>query len=329
MKDIAKELQVSTALVSYVLTGRENEKRVSIEMAEKIRKVAKDLNYKPSQLARSLRGGATMTIGLLLADIANPFFASLARIIEDEAAKRGYVVLIGSSDESAEKSASLLDTFIDRQVDGFIIVPTEGSKEQIESLMEKNNAIVLLDRYFPDLNTSHVCLNNYNAIAEATTHLIQKGHNKIVMFVYQSSQIPMQERVRGYVETMKGLNLERNIKVVEVPYSFTKLEKERLIKMTLQNDINIDAVIFANNSLTIIGLYAIYQLGLKVPEEIAIIGFDGSEVFDFFYAPLTYVEQPLVEIGIKSVETLIGIIEGATEIKQFELAHTFHIRNSS
>src|SRR3546814_206261 len=138
LKDIAQRAGVSTALASYVLNGKEKEHRVGKEIAAEIKKIASELNYQPNYVAKSLRSGKTQTIGLIIADISNPFFANIARIVEDEARNKGYTVIIGSSDENADKSWTLLNVLINRQVDGFIIVSSENSENQILYLKEKN-----------------------------------------------------------------------------------------------------------------------------------------------------------------------------------------------
>src|SRR5690554_2178605 len=181
MKDIANKVGVSTALVSYVLNGLEKEKRVGTEVVKKIHNAARELKYKPNQIARSLRKGSTNTIGLIVADISNSFFAQLARVIEDEAARSGYTVVFGSSDENSEKSATLIDTLLNRQVDGLIITPSEGSAEQIKTLIQGDIPVVLIDRYLPDLTTNRVVLDNYMATYDATECFVSKGYKKIVM----------------------------------------------------------------------------------------------------------------------------------------------------
>ena len=174
LKDIAKRVGVSTALVSYVMNGKGKGNRVSDELAKKIKQVAEELNYQPNEIARSLRNGSTKTIGLIVADIANPFFGQLARYIENEAIKFGYTVIIGSSDEEVEKSELLINTFINRQVDGFIIAPAEGTVEQINTILKKNIPLILLDRYFPEIDTNYVILNNYQSTYDATLHILKK-----------------------------------------------------------------------------------------------------------------------------------------------------------
>ena len=329
IKDVAKKVGVSTALVSYVISGKEKEKRVGKEIADKIREAAKELNYNPNQIARSLRRGSTKTIGLIVADIANPFFGHLVRIIEDEAAKSGYTVIFGSSDEKSDKSSSLIDTFLHRKVDGLIIVPSEGDQGKIGDLINDGVPLVLMDRYFPDLNVCHVGLNNYQAAFDAANHLIKNGSKSITMVAYKTPLIHMQERIRGYKEAMKSSDLNSFTRVIEVPYFLSRNEAQNYIEKSIRNIENVEAIIFATNSLSLSGLYALNRMPVKIPEELKIVGFDGNEAFDFFYAPLTYVEQPLGEIGAESVRLLLGLIEGKMEILQLDLNHTLNVRKSS
>ena len=196
LKDIAKREGVSVALVSYILNGKEKEMRIGAEVVKKVLQAAEEMNYIPNQIARSLRIGSTKTIGLVVADISNPFFGQLARIVEDEAIKMGYTVIFGSSDEDELKSGLVLNTFLNRQVDGYIIVPSEGSVKQISSLLRRKRPVVLVDRYFPEISCSHIVLNNYQATYDAAAYLINKGYKRIALVAYKTSLIHMKERVR-------------------------------------------------------------------------------------------------------------------------------------
>lgn len=320
MKDIANKVGVSTALVSYVLNGLEKEKRVGPEVVKRIHQAAKDLKYKPNQIARSLRKGSTNTIGLIVADISNPFFGLLARVIEDEAAKSGYTVVFGSSDENSKKSAILIDTLLNRQVDGFIITPSEGSTEQIKSLMLGDIPVVLIDRYLPDISTNRVVLDNYMATYSAVNCFISKGYKKVNLIAYKSLLVHMQERIRGYREAMEAHGLANEIVVKEIRYNHAKSEIERVME-DLLTEKKMDALLFATNALSISGLYAIRRHNIKVPEELAVIGFDGHEVFDFFQPPLTYIQQPIEEMGKESVKILLEQIKGSRKKVQIELTH--------
>lgn len=328
LKDIASKVGVSTALVSYVLNGLEKEKRVGPEIVKKIKEAAKELNYKPNQIARSLRKGSTNTIGLIVADIANPFFGQLARIVEDEAGKFNYTVIIGSSDENSKKSASLIDTLLDRQVDGFIIVPSEGCDEEIETLVQREVPVVLIDRFLPEVSTNYIVLDNFNATYEAVNHFITKGYKRIAMIAYKSSLIHMQERIRGYKEAMKDNQLQDAIQIKELLYDRVKEDMDMGVGELINGNCKPDALLFATNALSISGLYAIKKYNLKVPEDVAIIGFDGNEAFDFYYPPITYIEQPIEEMGKESVRVLLEQIHGSNKPVHVELKHQLIIRES-
>lgn len=329
LKDIAERVGVSTALVSYVINGKEKEKRVGKEVVKKIREVARELNYQPNQIARSLRKGSTKTIGLIVADIANPFFGNLARVIEDEANQLGYTVIFGSSDENAVKFGSLVNTLVNRQVDGFIVVPTEGSENQISALIEKKIPLVLTDRYFQNIASNYVVLNNFEATYDATAHLIRNGYPKIGMIAYKTDLIHMRERVRGYTEAMNAHHLGENVRIAEVRYSHQRSDTEEAVNTLLASFEKNKALLFATNALTISGLYALTKLPVKIPEELAITGFDGNEAFDFFHTPLTFIRQPIEDIGKEAVRILVGQINGSDTIGQVLLKPTLVERQSS
>lgn len=162
LKDIAKEAGVSIALVSYVINGQ-HKNRIKKETADKIMAAVKKLDYRPNKIAQRFRSQTSGTIGLILADLSNSFSAKIARIIEDEVAKQGYMVLIGSMDESSSKLRELVDTFLDRQVDGFIIIPADDSIHEIERLEKMQIPYVLMDRYFSANQLNYVINDNYSS----------------------------------------------------------------------------------------------------------------------------------------------------------------------
>ena len=305
LKDVAQHIGVSAALVSYVLNGKEKEARVGADMVKKIRKAAIDLNYQPNLIAKSLKMGTTKTIGLIVADISNPFFSNIARIIEDEAKKHGYVVIFGSSDESADKQLDLIDVFSTRLVDAFIIAPTAGTEEQIKNII-KRIPVVLIDRFFPGLKVDCVHINNFNASNKAVKQLIKNNRRKIGMLAYDTSQSHMLDRKQGYKAALKENNI-RFKKDWLVEASYQNIEKDVSDKLkNLLKPLQIDALFFATNSLAVAGLKAINKLGIKVPDELAIISFDESDAFDFFYSPVTYVSQSLTDIGKESIKLVIS-----------------------
>lgn len=331
LKDIAQKAGVSIALVSYVMNGKEKESRVGEEIAKKIKLIAKELNYQPNHLAKSLRSGKTHTIGLIIADISNPFFANIARVVEDEAKQNGYTVIIGSCDENAEKSWVLLNVLINRQVDGFIIVSSENTQNQVHYLKERNIPFVLLDRHFPDIQTDFVATNNYKASYDAGVHLVKSGYQRIGMMVYRSGLFHMAERIRGYKQALadNGIEFEESW-LKEVRFENIEKEVRTAIDEIMVPNQNVDALIFATYSLAINGLKYLNELRLKVPDDLAIVSYGQAEAFDLYYCPITYLRQPLELLGKTAVQYLIGKLKNPEEgMKQILMEAKLIARESS
>ena len=329
LKDIANKVGVSTALVSYVLNNQK-EGRIRKEVAQKIRDTAKQLNYRANLTARSLKTNKTFTIGLVVADISNPFFSALARIIEDAADRENYTVIFGSSDESLKKSAKLIETFLDRQVDGLIISPPENSEQQVESLMKENFPFVLIDRYFPGLRTNYIAIDNHKAAHESVKHFIEKGRKKIGMITYRSSIFTISERTRGFLTALEeaGVSFEKKwLKELNADDFGNSIK--RAIEELVKRPGGIDALLFGSNTLAIAGLKHLNTLGIKVPRELAIISFDETEAFDLFYAPITFIKQPLQEMGEIATRILLQHICKKGEFTQLNIPAKLISREST
>ncbi|PZR28376.1 MAG: LacI family transcriptional regulator [Citrobacter freundii] len=305
LKDIAQKVGVSTALVSYVLNNR-MEGRIRKEMVEKIRKAAVSLNYQTNQVAKSLKTNKTNTIGLIVADISNPFSSGLARIIEDEAYRHGYTVIFGSSDETNEKCALLVDTFLNRQVDGLVILPPENSDKLIKSLHTRKIPFVLVDRYFPELAVNGVCLDNYEASRELVGKLLEQGKKRIGMISYDTSLVHLTERERGYRAALKEADIKINKQWVKrIAMSQEEKEVSPAVASLLSLDQPVDAILFISNTTVLLGLQHINTLPVKQVKDLSIASFDKTDVFDFLRMPVSYVQQPLQEMGIAALELLL------------------------
>lgn len=330
LKDIATKVGVSTALVSYVLNNK-REGRISKEIARKIRDVAEKMHYRPNQIAKSLKTNKTLTIGLIVADIANPFSSQIARIIEDEAELNNYSVIIGSSDEKKDKQLKLINLLLDRQVDGMIIAPAEDTLEQVKLIQEASIPFVLIDRYIPDLETSYVMIDNYNAAFKGVTHLVQSGYKKIGIIAFRTSLINLTERTRGYVEALKKNGLTVNKKFIkEVAVDITTEEEViKSIQELLSGKDPVDAIFFASNKVSTYGLKYLNTLPVKVPQELGILSFDQSDAAFLFYAPLTHTRQPLKEMGEHAVRILLDGINDPKKITHKILEATLVIGKST
>ena len=308
IKDIAKRVGVSIASVSYVLNENGKKSRVSKEVAERIRKAARELNYQPNLLARSLQSGRSWTIGLIVADISNPFFSNIARVVEDEASTHHYTVLFGSSDENAEKSQILINTLINRQVDGLIIAPAEHTACQVQALANMNFPFVLIDRYFPGVETNLVRIDNFEASRKAVSHLIENGYRRTTMFIYNSNLQHMRERKNGFLQALKDYGMRSNkLSVRECSYDSIESDMKKIMHELLDNDPahRPDSFFFGTNSLAVCGLREISHRHMNVPEEVGVVSFDESEALDFFYSPITYVNQQTAQIAKEAVRNLV------------------------
>jgi LacI family transcriptional regulator len=319
LKDIAQKVGVSTALVSYVLNNK-RENRVSKDLAQRIREAAAEMNYRTNQVARSLKTNKTHTIGLIVSDIANPFSSGLARIIEDEAERLQYTVIFSSSDENARKSGKLIDTLLDRQVDGLIIAPPAFSEHQVIYLQKQQVPFVLVDRYFPDLPTNYVALDNYGAAFKGVEYLINNGRRKIGMITYDSTLFHLQERTRGYTAALEAHGLPVNKSFLkEVDIKLEQATVENVIRSLLSGNDRVDALLFGANKIAVAGLRYISTLPVRIPEELAIVNFDETEALEFYQAPFSYIQQPLPEMGRLAIRILLDSIEKNSAPTQINL----------
>ena len=319
LKDIARKVGVSTALVSYVLNNKK-ENRISKAVAQKIREAAQALNYRPNHIAKSLKTRKTFTLGLIVADIANTFFSTLARIIEDEAEANGYTVIFASSDEKAERSQKLTEVLLDRQVDGIILAPAEGTEAHIRSLQEKGIPLVLIDRFFPGLNVSYVGVDNCGAAYRCTAYLVETGCRQIGMIGFNTTLLHLQDRKKGFLQALKdrGYTVATE-QIKEVSLDASKEEVETALAQLLSGPQPIDGLFFASNKLSTFGLKYINTLPLHVPDDLAICSFDQSDATELFYASLTHVRQPLQEMGKQAIRLLLQGMEKEKRIEQIHL----------
>ena len=309
IKDIAREAGISIATVSYVLNNKYKDFKISEEMAAKVRAVAARLNYQPSFIARSLKSGTTKTIGLVLEDISNPFFGNLASIIEKEAQAAGYTVIIGCHYEESEKSERLIDTLLTRQVDGIIITPVDGSEQQVLKLQAAGMPFVLVDRYFSSIPSNTVTINNFDIAYQAVSHLLQQGYRQVGMIAFRSGFEHMDDRINGYKQALKDHGIKVPAGFLQ-KVDFHDVEKgirNALTKLLSRSD-RADALFFVNNVTGMAALNVIHKMKLVVPDELGLVSFDQRDAFDYFYSPLTYIEQNLKEIGEQAVKLLVRVL---------------------
>lgn len=310
IRDIAKKAGVVPSTVSFVLNGKAKEMRISESLAEKIRNIADETGYTPHRAAVSLRTGKTHILGLIVEDISNVFFAGLARTIEEEAYQSGYRMVYCSTANDPVKGKELLKMLIDQQVDGFLITPSAGMEEDLEKLQNAGKPVVLMDRYFEGSRLPRVLVDNYQGVKMAVEHFILKGYKNIGFVTVDLQQIQMQERLRGYEETLQNSGLKINKEnILTLNYNRKGSEAVQDITAWLKKSNHPDAILFATNYLGISGLEAIRNLGLKIPDDVAVICFDDHDLFRYYSPAITIIDQPVEKIARNAVKILLGNIK--------------------
>lgn len=310
LKDIAQLAGVSTSTVSFVLNGKADAMRISKPIADKITAIAKKAGYHPNQLAVSLRTGQSKTIGLLVEDISNNFFATLAKFIEDEANESGYKVVYCSTENDNAKAKALLQMLTHQQVDGFIVVPTDHIDKEIQQLVEYKRPLVLMDRFLPSVNTPYVLVNNYAGVETGVNHLVAKGYRRIGFVTVDLDMIQMHKREEGYLQTVrKHKKLVKKTFVLRLHYGEPAADSVKKIRQFIRES-ELDAIFFATNYLGLLGLESIKQLKLSIPKELAVMCFDDHDIFRLYTPEITAIRQPIKDIARSAIQILVAQMEG-------------------
>lgn len=329
LESIAKELNISVSTVSRVFNGKSEKYRISKKTTELVLKTAQKHNYQPNQLARSLRLNRSHTIGLIIPDISNPFFARIARYIEKSARDNGYSVIVSDSDEKTEIERSSLQFLTSRKIDGLIISPVGKESEHLIKASNKNIPIVLVDRYFPHLKLPFVGSDNFKGSFEATNYLIQNGHSRIAFIQGIKNTTVNQDRVNGFIEAFKINNIPLDKSLI-VGDNFGEengyVETRLLINLEKK-----PTVLFAASNLISLGaLKALYEENLNVPDDMSIISFDDQPYSDYLATPMTTVAQQSQEIGSIAFKLLMDRMESdkANELSKILLPTKLIVRKS-
>lgn len=305
IKDIAKKANVSITTVSFILNNKAVEKNISAAVIEKVEKIIKEDGYKPNQVARTLRTGNSKIIGLIVEDISNPFFAGIARLIEDKAYKKDYKIFYSSTENDPVKAKGLINLFKSRQVDAYIISPTVGTEKEIEGLLNEDKPVVLFDRYLPGLDASYVGVDHFKASYEAAAHFIQQKKQNIALVTVDLSVEQITDRYAGYKQAIKDGNLPvRSEFVLKIPFDQEKDETVSQLLRFFEEYPEIDATLFATNYLAVSGLIALRKINKKIDGNFNVIAYDDGEVFKLHTPQVSAVEQPLEEIA----ENIIKLI---------------------
>lgn len=301
MRDVAERAHVSVTTVSHVINGT---RPVSEELRQRVLQTMRELGYQPNRLARSLRRGQTHTIGMIIPDATNPFFAEVARGVEDTSFEQGYSVILCNSDGNLDKELLYTNVLVEKQVDGILFVAAGMSTERILELQKRNIPLVLIDRDLPDAAVDSVLTDNAQGGRLATQHLIELGHERIGCVTGPSDLTPSADRVIGYREALRQNNLAVDETcIVKGDFQSASGYAAGCQLLDLERP---PTAVFACNDLMALGVIsAALQCGLRVPEDFSVVGFDDVRLAAFANPPLTTIAQPKHEIGVVAVTLLL------------------------
>ncbi len=334
IKDIARELGISPSTVSRALKDHPD---ISVSTKKAVNELAEKLNYQPNIVALNLRQKKTNTLGVIIPEIVHFFFSTVISGIEDVAYTAGYNVILAQSNESYQRELTDMKALFNSRVDGMLLsISRETTNfDHIESIISKGVPIVFYDRMYDSPTSSKVIVDDYVGAKEAVTHLIEQGCKRIGHLNGAPNLLISIDRFRGYTDALTENGLEVYDNLVVSTSSGTFEEGKKATHKLLSQSVLPDAI-FANNDPMAMGaMMAIKEKGLKIPEDIAIVGFSNWFIGEMMEPSLTTVDQPGFEMGQEAARLLIRQIE-MKDKEQFDpqpetkiLKTRLVIRNSS
>ncbi len=295
LRDVARRAGVSIATVSYVLNGTRS---VSPEVEARVREAVRALQYRPNRLARGLRRKRTHVIGLVVPDSANPFFAEIARGMEDLSFAHDHSVILCNSDGDPAKEQRYLGVLIEQQVDGIALVSAHATPAHLSMLRQRRIPFVVVDRDLPGLEADCVLADNFQGGYLATRHLLERGHRRIACIAGPSELTPSADRVRGYRRALEEAGIRpREVWVQRGDFRAESGYEAARFFLSLPAKVRPTAIFACNDLMAIGAMRAIGEAGLSIPDDIALVGFDDILLASYVIPPLTTVAQPTYEMG--------------------------------
>lgn len=306
LADVARRAAVSTATVSRFLNGTD---RVAEATGDRIAVAIKELGYQPNSLGRGLATQSTRTIGFVLPDITNPFFPELVKGVQDVAHERGYAVLLGNTDRAKEREIEYLSLLRRRQIDGAALVGHTLGRAELLALIDPGAPVVFLDRAANLPGSAVVQIDNRAAARAMTARLIELGHERIAHIAGPRGLSVARDRRKGYEEalTAAGIAPDRNLVHGD---DFTEEVGYAAMTAILADAPEVTAVFAASDFAAIGAMAALRAAGRRIPEDVAVAGFDDIHLASYIAPTLTSVRQPKYEMGRRAAELLIDRIQG-------------------
>ncbi|MEH7301048.1 LacI family DNA-binding transcriptional regulator, partial [Neobacillus drentensis] len=314
LKEVAQLANVSTATVSNVIN---NTKHVSEDLKKKVYESMKVLNYKPNEIAKSLKVKQSRLIGILISDISNSFISKVVKGIESTLSEKGYNVLLCSTDSDVEKEKEYLKVLMGKRIDG-LIISSSGAGNHYDDLLKAKVPLVFLNRCPEHLPSNMVKTNNIKGAYMATEHLIKHGYKKIAIITGPMQYSTGRDRYIGYKRALEDYAISYHDELV-LEGDFTIESGYELTKEIIESKMKIDAIFISNNSMSLGSYKYIKEQGLKIPQDIALYGFDDPEWADVVDPPLSGITQPAFELGVYAAQKMIDTIQGTCpEIREIK-----------
>jgi LacI family transcriptional regulator len=307
LKRIAEQLGISVTTVSRSLGGQARRYRISRETERTVRELAQSLGFSPNYLARGLRLKKTATIGLVIPDVSNPFFADIVRQIAIGARDYGYSVIVCDSQETEKLEIESLALLRGRGAEGIVLCPVGRSAAHLAKFEDGNPPLVLADRYFPGLRLPYVASDNFAGAKEATAHLIENGHRRIVCLQGTLGTSPNEDRVCGYKDALQaqGFSVDEALIVGD---SFGEQGGYIATKLLLKKACDFTAILALSNLISLGAVRALSEEKIGIPSAVSIVSFDDQPYSAYLAAPMTTVAQRSSEMGKIAVKLLFDRI---------------------
>jgi LacI family transcriptional regulator len=305
IKDVAREAKVSVGTASQALG---DSPAVRESTRHRVLAVAKRLRYQPSALARGLVTRRTHTVGLLISDIANPFFIRAVRAVEDVAQEKGYNVILCNTDEDPTKETQYLRVLVEKRVDGIILATTAGSLQAVRDVRWRRIPLVLFDRELPGIATNVVKVDGVLGGRLGTEHLLGLGHRRIAIIHGPVVRSTGAERLQGYLLALRAAGVRPDPALIREG-NFKQDSGRELARQLLDLSPRPTALFCTNNLMTVGALQALGERGVRIPSDLSLVGYDDMEWWTLTHPPLTTVGQPVYELGSEAMRLLLEEIE--------------------
>jgi DNA-binding LacI/PurR family transcriptional regulator len=328
--DVAKMAKVSKSTVSRIMNG--NFEQNTEETVKRVLKVIEELDFKPNALARSLKSTKTNIIGIILSNLQNPFWANVLEGVEDTCHQLGYNLMIFNSNDKAELEEEHFSSFDSRQLDGMLVNPTLKNIELYQKFTSNGFPFVAINRKIYGMDVNTITVNNIEGAKLAVNHLIASGRKKIAIFLYPPDGVsPRIERLEGYKHALIENGIEIDPSLIQI-INEKKGEVEAAVRELLTRSNPPDAIFSTNSLMTLEVLEGINKMKKKIPDDIALVGYDETVWSKYLNPSLTTVKQPAYEMGEIAARRLIQMIkskkDGKIEPEIVSLAPSLIIRDS-